>query len=195
MKTTLRLAALSLALSLAAPAAAQQDPRGGIGIALSSLDFGSLFTGRSLPAAQVYVPINISPGLRIEPQVGFLRLEDDADPNADTSVFTLGIGLLFMKHVTPQTIAYLGPRIAVSRTSQSVNDPLGPGTIDATGTDFRIAGAVGGEYLFSPSFSIGAEAQLGYTAIGDLDAGAAGDIPGGSTFGTAALVFFRTYLF
>ncbi len=195
MKTSLRLAALALALSLAAPAAAQQGPRAGIGVALSNLDFGSLFTGGSLPAAQIYVPINVSSGLRLEPQLGILKLEDDADPTGDVSVITLGVGLLFMKNVGQQTIAYLGPRLAISRVSQSVPDPFGPGTIDADGTDVRIAGVVGGEYLFSPHFSIGAEAQLGYTSVGDRDAGVAGNIPGGSSFATSALVFFRSYLF
>lgn len=193
MKTTLRLAAL--ALSLAAPAAAQQGPRGGIGIALSNFDVGSLLTGGSLPAAQIYVPINVSPGIRIEPQLGILKLEDDVDPSQDMSVFTVGVGLLFMKHVGQQTIAYVGPRIALSRVSQPVNDPFGPGTLDATGTDFRLAGVVGGEYLFSPHFSIGAEAQLAYTSVGDRDAGSGVNIPGGSSFATSALVFFRTYLF
>ncbi len=195
MKTTLRLTALGIALSLAAPAAGQQQaPRGGIGIALSNLDVGSLFTG-GFPAAQIYVPIVISPGLRIEPALGVLKLEDDQDPSQDVSVYTLGVGLLFTRRVSEEVLAYAGPRLAVSRVSQPVNDPFGPASVDAVGTDLRLAGVIGGEYFFSPRFSLGAEAQLAFMAVGDRDVAGAGTIQGGSSVATHALVFFRAYIF
>lgn len=195
MKTTLRLAVLCVALSLASPAAAQEaTPRGGIGIALSNLDVGSLFTG-GFPAAQIYVPIVISPGLRIEPELGVLKLEDDQDPSQDVSVYTLGVGLLFTRHVGEDVLAYVGPRLAISRVSQPVNDPFGPGSVDAVGTDLRLAAAIGGEYFFSSRFSLGAEAQLAFMAVGDRDVSGVGTIEGGSSLATHALAFFRAYVF
>lgn len=195
MKTTLRLAALGFALSLTSPAVAQQsEPRGGIGIALSNLDTGSLFTG-GFPAAHVYVPFVISPGMRIEPELGVLKLEDDQDPSQDVSVYTLGVGLLFTRRVGEDLLAYVGPRLAVSRVSQPVDDPFGPASVDAVGTDLRIAGAIGGEYFFSPRFSLGGEAQLAFTSVGDRDVSGVGTIRGGSSIATHALVFFRAYIF
>lgn len=199
MKHVFRIATLAAAiaaLTLAAPAAAQQaargDPRLGIGVALSNFDVATLFTGSG--AAQIYVPINLTPTLRLEPHFGYVSVEDDADPTNDFSSLTIGIGALFTSQVAPQVLAYVGPRLSLSFASETVG--VGGGaTTDADRTDFRIAAAFGGEYQFSPRFSIGAEGQLGYLAIGDTDLGPLGEEPGGSSVQTSALVFFRVYMF
>lgn len=219
MKLPLRLAALGLTLSLTSPAAAQQPPaapqpavaqppaaaprppaalerapRGGVGMALSSLDAGSLFTG-GLPPAQIFFPIVISPKLRVEPELGILKLEDDQDPSQDVSIYTVGIGLLLTRRVSEEVLAYVGPRLSFSMISQPVDDPFGPGSVDATGTDMRAAAVLGGEYFFSSRFSLGAEGQLAFLIVGDRDVSGVGTIQGGSSVTTHALAFFRAYIF
>jgi len=189
MNLTVRIAAFAFAFAIAAPAAAQA-PRAGIGIGLSAPQISSFFSSSGLEAAQLYFPLNVSPGLRIEPQVGLLTIEDDAF-GTESSTFTLGVGVLFTKQVAPQVLAYVGPRLSISFVSET---DFGPPVIDADGTDFRLAGAIGGEYQFSPRFSIGAEGQLGYLAIGDKDVAGGGQIPGGSSWQTTAIVFFRIFL-
>lgn len=190
MMTRLPLASLVLAALLAAaPAAAQQSPRVGLGVGLSSLEFGSLLSGSAVPA-HLYVPINLGPALRVEPQIGLITF--NGDPGDDFSRFDVGVGLLFQRSVTQQIGAYVGPRLVLSFVSEEIG--IGPGVDDASGIDFRILGAVGGEYRPHPAFSFGVEGQLGFTAVGDKETDAGAEIAGGSSLHTGAIVFFRAFL-
>lgn len=190
MKTRLPLASLVLAsLLAAAPAAAQRSARVGLGVGLSSLDFGPLVSG-SAPPAHLYVPIDLSARLRIEPQLGLVTF--NGDPGDDFSRLDLGVGVLFQRSITQQLAAYVGPRVVLSFVSDEID--VGPGFDDATGIDARILGAVGGEYRPHPNFSFGVEGQLGFTAVGDKETDAGPEIGGGSSLHTGAIVFFRAFL-
>lgn len=199
MKSVLRIGALVAALTFAAPAAAQpsQPSQGRVGIGLGmpvnqlSQLLGIGGSGASLEP-QIYVPINISPNLRIEPQLGYFKLSDD-DAQTETSSFTIGAGVFFVKPVVQQTQLYLGGRLALNWFRDE--DQNTPAKFEQT--NLTIAGVFGGEYLPSPWFSVGAEAQLAYTALGDPDvtdtAGVTTTGQGGSIFSTAGLLFLRVY--
>jgi hypothetical protein len=202
MKTVLRIGALVAALTFAAPAAAQQQQqqqqqgRVGIGLGMPVNQLGQLIGIFGGPSAsvepQIFVPINISPNLRIEPQFGYFKLSDD-DDQTDTSSFTLGAGVFFVKPVAQQTQLYLGGRLALNWFRDE--DQTSPAKFEQT--NVTIAGVFGGEYLPSPWFSVGAEAQLAYTSLGDPDVtdtvGVTTTGQGGSIFSTAGLLFLRVY--
>ncbi len=203
MQTILRIGALVAALTVAAPAAAQQPSqqsqgRVGIGLGMPVNQLGQLlgiFGGSASVEPQIFVPINISANLRIEPQLGYFRISDDADDTDDSS-FTLGAGVFFVKPVVQQTQLYLGGRLAVNWTRDE--DRTSSTNVDKTEqTNVTIAGVFGGEYLPSPWFSVGAEAQLAYTALGDPEttnsAGVSVTGQGGSIFSTVGLMFLRVY--
>ncbi len=87
MKTPLRIAALAAALSFAGAASAQQPPQPsrtriglGVGLPTSELSSFNTFTGgvnSGVLPAQLYLPIDVGPGLRIEPQLGLFTSRQD----------------------------------------------------------------------------------------------------------------------
>ncbi len=199
MKTMLRLAAVVAAVALAVPAAAQESTSGrvGIGVGLPTSELGALFTGgdATLPA-QIYVPINLLPNLRVEPQIGILSV--DRDDTFELSVWSIGAGVFYMMPLGQQAQLYVGPRLVLSLFNEKDWD----GPFDVTereGTDLYIAAALGGELQPHPRISVGAEAQLGYFNIGDRDVTRTGNPtvtePGGSSIQTQGVIFVRVYLF
>lgn len=185
-----RIAAVALALAAASPALAQQQRAGGtrigVGVGLSSLDAAALLSGG---ATQVYVPLDLG-NIRIEPQIGILRLGQDG--GGDQSQIDLGAGLLLVQPMGQSFRSTMGGRAVLSFVSQEVD--VGVGFADASGTNLKVMGVAGGEYLFGDRFSIGAEAQLGLTFVGDQDIDGGGQIQGGTVFATGAVVFFRAYI-
>jgi hypothetical protein len=191
--TIVRLAplALALALPLTAVAQATRPPRAGIAVGVSGEDVAAVFTPSQRTAAQLYFPVYVTPSLRLEPQLGILTITDEALGTEETA-YTVGAGLLFVRRVAPQVLGYLGPRVALSFVDQDFD--VGGRTVNATGTNVRVAGVVGGEYEFAPRFTLGAEGQLGYLSVGEQRRSDVGDIPGGSSWQTAAVLFVRVYL-
>ncbi len=200
MKTILRIGAMAIALALAAPASAQQPPPGRVGIGLGMPVTGigqllSIASAGGFDAPQIYVPINVSPNLRIEPQIGFVRVANDADDTTDSS-FTIGAGVFFVKPVAQQTDLYLGGRLAFNWTRDE--DRTSATNVNtAKQTNTSVAGVFGGEYLPSSWFSVGAEAQIAYVSQGDIkttnSAGISVTEPGGSIWSTQGLLFIRVY--
>lgn len=199
MKKTLHLAAALAALALAVPAAAQESSSGkvGIGVGLPTSELGALFTGgdASLPA-QIYVPINLLPNLRLEPQFGILSV--DRDDTFELSIFSIGAGVFYMMPLGQQAQLYVGPRLVLSKFNRK--DWHDPGDVtEQEGTDMYLAAALGGELQPHPRISVGAEAQLGYYSIGDRDVTRTGlptvTEPGGSSIQTQGVIFVRVYLF
>lgn len=197
MKKTFRLAAALAAIALAVPAAAQESSSGkvGIGVGLPTSELGALFTDgdASLPA-QIYVPINLLPNLRLEPQIGVLSV--NRDDNYDLSIWSIGAGVFYMMPLGQQAQLYVGPRLVLSFYDRKDYD--GP-TLDreTEGTDLYLAAALGGELQPHPRISVGAEAQLGYFNIGDRDVtrpGVSYTEPGGSSIQTQGVIFVRVYL-
>jgi hypothetical protein len=170
-----------LAAVVALPAAAQSHPAPagssavsvgfGVGVEPLSTQVTSA-TGATVsanPPVNLYVPVQITPQLRVEPSVGFWHL--GANRNApgtavfSQSVWAVGLGgLYYFVPMQPAGI-YAGARLGIAFRSQS--DAVGNATRDVKATDFSIAPVLGGEYAFSQKFSVGAELQLPITWYGN----------------------------
>ncbi len=139
----------------------------------------------------------MAPNFRIEPQIGWLKVNSDADDTSDSS-FALGIGALYVKPVTQGTNLYGGVRLA--STWMKDEERLSP-TVErkTTQRNTTLAAVLGGEYLPSPWFSVGVEAQIEYTALGDPKVEQTGAPTftgqGGSANATQGLLFMRVYFF
>jgi hypothetical protein len=207
MKKTLRIAALAVALSLAGAASAQQAQpassahrtRVGIGVGLPTNEFSTIVAGGAdlgvgiVP--QLYVPIDLTPRFRLEPQVGILTV--DQDGGTDTSIWSIGAGAFYLMPLGQQAQLYVGPRLLLSFFHQ--DNPVGGGIVEKTsGTDWFLAAALGGELMPHPRIGVGAEAQLGRWGIGDRETKATGfptqTTPGGSSWQTQGIIFVRVYL-
>lgn len=177
---------------LATPARAQDgghparpdETRVGIGLSIDVL--GSLFAlgyyedyasyANYLGDPRVRIPIQLSNGLRIEPEVGFTAFTDD-----DSTSSTIGLGAAVAPtwKVGPNVSAYGGGRAGVVRSSSAYE---GEGE---TSTDISIAGIIGGEYWIGNHFTIGAEGWLGLTKLDGED---------GMLSGTGGDMLLRLYL-
>jgi hypothetical protein len=199
MKLSLRAAAAAAALAFAVPTFAQQDtqPRVGLGVSLNTSVLGPLLSAASSnlspPPSNVYVPIYVTPNLRLEPQIGWVSTKDDQSDLSSRS-FALGVGALFVKPVVQTTNLYGGARLISTWLKNEEN--TGAGVAKTTQRNTTIAAVLGGEWLPSPWFSLGVEAQLEYTAVGDPETKVGGntfDGEGGSSTATQGLLFTRVY--
>lgn len=203
MNRIIRIVAIAVTLAAALPAAAQKaaQARVGLGIGLPTSELaasilGDPATGRGLSAPQLYVPINVTPNIRIEPQIGVFTIDDDASGDS-MSIWSIGTGAFWLMPLGGNVSMYVGPRLVLSFFD--AEEDLGGGDTRRTeGTDVLIAAAVGGEYAVHPRFSVGAEGQIGRTWIGDRDVTETGVTvteQGGSSWSTQGIVFVRVYLF
>lgn len=200
MRSTLRFAAALAALAVSAPASAQQRPRLGIGVGLSAFDFNVTTLATNFPAGvpdSIYVPINLTPTFRIEPQLGVATLNQSLgnDPSIETSVISVGLGAFWMQPASSQLDIYFGARVVRTSYTQKLKFSPPRPTETTDGADLRIIPAIGGEFALHPRFSLGAEAQLAFVSFGDRNVSTGGTIPGGSGVQTGALLFARLYLF
>lgn len=180
MKTKLTLAAALLAVSFSA--AAQERPKVGIGVGIAPFAVPSTATVVSR-TVEIYVPIALAPTFRLEPSIGLFTDDEPAGPNEqDTRDLTLGIGGFFVSRLAPTADMYVGGRLKLNFAKVSV-----PGASD-DGTDFSLAGALGGEYFLVPRFSLGLEGELGLYQNSSVS----GDDDGWFTTGIAFLrVYFK----
>ncbi len=194
----LALAAAAAGLALARPAAAEDRPRLGVGIGLETFDFNLAMYENSFPAAvpaSIYLPLNLGPALRLEPQVGVasFRQNAGANPSIGTTAVSVGVGAFWRLPLSPALDLQLGGRfIRTWYTARST--PVSGGVETVDGADLRIVPALGGEYALHPRFSLGAEAQLQLIVFGDRTVSGGGIIPGGSGVQTAGVLFARVYL-
>jgi hypothetical protein len=200
MNRIIRIVASALTLAAALPAAAQQaaQARVGLGVGLSTSEAPLLRAGvaAGVIAPQLYVPMNVTPNVRIEPQVGVLSFHNDANGD-DISFWSIGTGVFWLIPLGGDVGLYVGPRLVFSFFDEE--NVSGGGVVTKTeATDFLVAAALGGELWVHPRFSVGAEGQFGYTSLGDVDvteAGVTTTEPGGSSWATQGIVFVRVYLF
>ncbi len=199
-----RIVAAAATLAAAVPAAAQQaqetQGRVGLGVGLPTSEIAPLLAtgigvGGGIVAPQLYVPINVTPNIRIEPQVGLLTVHDDASGD-ELSYKSIGTGVFWLMPLGGNADMYVGPRLVLSFFREK-NVGGGGVVTETTGTDVFVAAALGGEIAVHPRFSVGAEGQLGYTSIGDRDVTAAGvtvTVAGGSGWITQGIIFARFYI-
>lgn len=157
----------AIAVAPAASAAEAQTTRIGIGVAVDPFRTGGV-------PVSIHVPIDFG-RLRVEPFLGFSTFSQDAlyaDLAGDVSSqwsWEVGAGVMYFL-TPPQPFGlYAGGRLALQFSGHEypVTNPGPGGLVKFSETDFRIAGVLGGEYFFAPRFSVGIEAQLGVTFLGD----------------------------
>jgi hypothetical protein len=147
------LIALAAVLAAVTASAAEGGPQIGLGAAAS---FGE---------TRINVPINIAPGLRVEPFLGFDRAKetDGTNPAGDVITthtrFELGAGAYVVKEAAQNVELYGGGRIELDFISAKVETPAGDASDSFVG--FGLAAVGGAEYYFSPRFALGVEAELG----------------------------------
>ncbi len=175
------LAAAAAALAVAPAALAQQKDavKVGLGVSLETFNlaqFGAAVQG-SVPLdtpLSVYVPIQISPHLRVEPSLGFATFSMDAvyanTANIPESghAWNLGVGVLYYPAPAQPAGFYVGGRAGVVFAGYSISNAPLPST-DVSWTNVYLKAVLGGEYFLAPKFSVGLEAQLGVTFFGDED--------------------------
>jgi hypothetical protein len=181
-----RLAASVLAIALFVPAGAHAAPaqasttqparpKLGLGVAVVPFALSNLLGG-----ADLFVPFQASPNLRIEPSIGILTA--DSGPVSENH-FAIGVGVLGQSRVGTATDLQYGGRLKIGFASVNTDGPGG----DDSGTDLVIAAAAGGEHWLADHFSLGFEAQLGYYSLSPPS----GDVSG---LFTAGVVLVRLYL-
>lgn len=174
--------ALAAALLLAgAPAALAQAPGGrsqtrvGFGVGLEPTHLASLSSDISPPAVGLYLPIQLTGKLRIEPSLALSTFSQGtaaAQASGPLSWSTLELGVAgHFYFVPPSPLGlYMGGRLALEfETQKDVGGGANPPVTRSSATNLLVAGVLGGEYFVHPSFSVGAEAQLGLTFLGDRD--------------------------
>ena len=175
---------------------AQSSNKTGIGVAL--IDLQKLFEFSASQGyganATITVPFILSPGFRLEPEVGYFSASQKADINGTTyeesaSSWSIGAGV-FPQNVYGDFTLYYGGRVGYM--SQTQTDEAGTSKEEVTTSGFYIAPAIGGEHNFSDHFSIGAEAQIVYASMTNEEDDRDYDVDL-TLIDTRALVFFRFY--
>jgi hypothetical protein len=159
---------------LVAAAAQQKDSVKvglGVGMNLNQIVQPATLNAATVSPVAIYVPIQVSPSLRIEPWLGFWTWSQNGP--ASLYAWDLGVGGLYYFQPANPLGLYLGGRLGLTFSGGEATNGGGV-TTTTTETDFRIMGVCGAEYFISPRFSIGAEAQLGVTFYGDVSDETAG---------------------
>ncbi|WP_072713776.1 outer membrane beta-barrel protein [Rhodothermus profundi] len=110
----------------------------------------------------IYVPIYTAQ-LRVEPEIGLQRIKVTSGETVTYTVWQLGIGIFQPQLPASGVRIYWGGRVGLSLVSSSVE--RGGLRSSASGTGLIAGPATGGEYFFSPQFSLGGELQLMYVRI------------------------------
>lgn len=169
------LTSLVLVLLIAGSSFGQDYKKVGFGIGTTlnlspgTLDFQSIQTIR--------VPINISQNLRVEPYFGILgsddkvtrKLEPTAFRKTETNSLIAGAGLFYVLTQESGNF-YLGVSASKYSSEDEVNDKGEDGTFHEAEekSGWIFSPTLGAEYYFSPSFSLGLEAGMGFMS-GEID--------------------------
>ncbi|RCK72652.1 MAG: hypothetical protein IGBAC_0463 [Ignavibacteriae bacterium] len=192
MNHKLLLCILGVVSCLSTASGQESQTKIGVGVSLNPTALLSTSTSSTLflpvGLTNIYIPIMVSANFRIEPEAGIYSLSSETSSGSSTrksslSILRLAIGLFYVLPAESSFNSYFGPRVGILSTS-STSSFTGSTEAKTSETDFFIGFCVGGEYLFSPHFSAGGEAQLNYISFGNPDR---------SVFTNNALMFFRWY--
>lgn len=143
----------------------------------------------------LFVPIR-APGLLIEPEIGYARVDFTFDPDSGDKIertgsrLTFGSGLFGISSLGEDSRAFFGGRIGVVRTGTTRED--GDESDSESKIDFFIGPSIGGEYSLSDHFALGVEGGIYYVNLGEFDEPDSGDLST-SIIQTRGLLFFRAY--
>jgi opacity protein-like surface antigen len=173
----MRVASLTALVALVAATAAQaQVPDRAVGLGVSLNPSAIIVDGSEgtlmLPVGfgNIHIPIIAGPHLKIEPEFGIWRTSSSysgtgTSSSSTSTLLRVGAGVFRFVRVGGGTALYVGPRVAMVRTSSSSTYSGGtPSSSHQTNWSFGLA--IGGEHFFSPHFSLGGEVQLNYIKLG-----------------------------
>lgn len=180
----------------------QAQPESGWGIGISVVDIHQIFEfGASEGSAynhSIIVPIVMSQSFRLEPEIGFYNGKNTWELQGNKEEYTatqyrFGLGIFPQSAMKSSTI-YYGARIGYLSLKLKEEETFGgvTQTDEYSTSGFFIAPAVGGEYFFSNSFSLGAEAQVMYASLSSEIEGSDVDISD-TLISTRGLVFIRFF--
>lgn len=166
-----------LAFAILANGAAAQSDGGvkvGFGVALNPIAIADMDLDASvLPVGlgNFTVPIQIGSSLRFEPEFGIFRGHSESSSNGSTSKYTqslmrYGLAAHYLFAGSESFRPYVGPRVGFIRQS-SDQEFTGSTPYESKRTDTYFGLALGGEYWFTPRFSLGGEVQVNRIGIGD----------------------------
>jgi hypothetical protein len=183
MKNVVRLTLALCALALTSPASAAEQ-RHTLGFGVSYVPFAA--PSAILPTAELYLPIQVAPAVRLEPSLGIFT-NDEPTPGTDTRDITIGLGAFWVKPLAPPFDMYVGGRLKLNFAKRTDTNAAGASVSDSD-TDLYLMAALGGEYYVVPQLSVGLEGELGLYSRGAVH----GDDSG---FFTTGLAFLRLYFF
>jgi opacity protein-like surface antigen len=148
------LLCLAVAMTAATASAAEGKPSMGLGARVNT------------DQAFISVPVNVSPGLRIEPFVGiFYNRNTDStglnDVITSNTQVDVGISALVLKELGENVELLAGGKLELGFIKDSVHLDATGATNSDSSTLFGIAAVGGAEYYLSPRFALGVEAELG----------------------------------
>lgn len=201
--------ALAGIVAALAGASARADGTGfGVGFGVEPLAFpsagGLLVAGRNTAPAHFYLPVQLSPRLRIEPSGGFFHVSRSKPGGSgggsaySFSASVGGVGGLFYLATPMPAGLYVGGRLTFAIYSgyfldQSMPEQSRKPVREAA---LFVAPVVGGEYALSRRFAAGVEMQLPIAVLGDrsVRTQAAANTPNiGNTVSTNTVLFFRYF--
>jgi hypothetical protein len=194
-----------LIVLLIASIQAQEAKQSKIGFGVSVVDVKDIIrilSGDGDISPSIFLPINVSSKLRIEPEIGFFTVtSEDKTPtqnekNKDYSdQFHFGIGIFSLKNLVSYHL-YYGARLGYIHFSSYNENDMGYTIRDeSSSSGFFIAPTMGGEYLFNNHFSLGGEVQVRFTSLSGEeknDMNIVTDLSS-SSISTRALVLIRCY--
>lgn len=121
---------------------------------------------------QIYVPIDVSSRIIVEPGVGLFRVKETDEGDFGSEEFTatalrLGLGALFVVAQPEQGRIYVGPRVGIARISATSD--FADTESEMKRTDLTFSAVLGGEFFLFPAFSLGGEAGLNYQSRGETE--------------------------
>jgi hypothetical protein len=188
-KLALILVVLFTVLFLFNTVFAQEKGYRAFGIGVNVIDY------MSGAGSTIYLPINLGPSFRLEPMLGISNYAEDNDDDSEYSDtdFTIGLGI-YPTIRKGDAVIYVGGRLGMIISSSEYTNSF-DNTTKYSDFTFGIGPALGGEYYFSPHFSLGGEMAIMYHATTDKTEYENGnDIEDTSAgFETQSLVFVRFY--
>lgn len=164
------------------PLLAQERITIGLGVGLNTAIFLGDAKTEFQPAgvATWYVPIQIGAHLRVEPEIGYAHTytfyEDNStrDAEVNRSFLRIGTGVFYAWKADSTLRIYAGVRTGILSTSLEQNYIVRlSGQVSdeykENQASFYYAGAIGGEWLATQHFSIGAELQFAHYAVGIVE--------------------------
>jgi len=173
-KVSVIIILLFAVMILSNSAIAQDKAYRAFGIGVNVLDIEGIISGAG---STVYLPINLGPGFRLEPLLGFNINSEKYDNDSESSSNDVKLGLgIFPTMRKGNAVIYIGGRLGIAFGSSEYKNPNGDVTSDQSEFSFGLSPVIGGEYYFNPHLSLGGEMGIMFRsttmtdkAISDFD--------------------------